>query len=322
VKQKKSPQLGLKDRFENYLTTLAEIVTEALQEIEGRKSLRTETWDHPAGGGGTLRHLKNGKVFESAIISNMVLMGELSETLQRTLHTGAGWFYTAEITIELHPINPMVPSAHMTLRYVELRDKQGNESASNKAQGVRDGWYSGSVTLTPTYVWEDDVIHFHSTLKASCEEHHPEYYALFKDACDEYYFLQHRSEPRGAGGLHFDHLRAEDGFTQEDRYEFVTTIGDIFTDAYLPVVERRYAEPYNDEQRTFQEFRRGRYAEFALLYDRNIFLSLQNEVRPEVVLAGLPPRARWDVTYAPKPGSPEAESIALLQPRDWVALAE
>lgn len=313
------PSLTLRDRFVNYVSSLQEVLCEAVQEKEGKKKFELEEWSRHAGGGGRFMTIRDGRIFESAVISTAVVFGELTDLLQRVLHTNEGRFFAVELSAELHPQNPMVPAAHLNLRYWEIREASGRGKKAEAGGQVRDAWYAGSTSLTPAYLWEEDVVHFHGVLRDVCNEYHEEFYPLFKHSADEYFFLPHRSELRGTGGLYFDHLRAEDGFTLEDRFELVTSIGDMFTDAYMPLVEKRYAEPFTDEHRQFQELRRGRYAEFALLYDRNLLLNLQNELKPEVALVQLPPRARWDAGWQPKHGSREESLQQALQPRDWLA---
>lgn len=193
----------------------------------------------------------------------------------------------------------MVPAVHANFRYLEKGDA---------------AWFGGGTDLTPCYPYTEDAVHFHRTIKLACDRHDPEFYPRFKKWCDEYFTLKHRGEMRGIGGIFFDYIQGD----IEKNFDFVRDIGDSFLDAYLPIARRRLNEPYGDDQRQYQLYRRGRYVEFNLLYDRGTIFGLETRGRTESILMSLPPLARWVYDFKPKTGSAEAKALEFFQPRDWV----
>jgi coproporphyrinogen III oxidase len=182
-----------------------------------------------------------------------------------------------------------------------------------------DGWFGGGADLTPYYLFEDDAVHFHETLKEACDRHHPDYYPEFKEECDNYFYNSHRSEARGIGGLFFDYRRASDEVSLQDWYKFTTDVGSVFVDSYRPIAEKRKDLPYTDDQRYWQEIRRGRYVEFNLVHDRGTLFGLKTGGRIESILMSLPPEVRWDYDHHPEPNTDEARLLEVLKnPRDWV----
>jgi coproporphyrinogen III oxidase len=229
------------------------------------------------------------------------VFGSLSEEFARQI-PGEGLDFTATgISLVLHPRSPMVPTVHANFRFL--------------TKGAKE-WFGGGADLTPFYPVHEDVVHFHRVWKAACDRHAPHIdYARLKRWCDEYFFLPHRGEPRGVGGIFFDYLESD----WEKSFAFVRECGHQFLEAYGPIARRRKDEPYNDRQRAFQEFRRGRYVEFNLLYDRGTIFGLKTGGRVESILMSLPPVARWQYDFRPEPGSREAELYDYLKPRDWAA---
>jgi coproporphyrinogen III oxidase len=214
-------------------------------------------------------------------------------------------FRATGVSLVLHPQSPMVPTTHANFRCIE---KGGTT------------WFGGGADLTPYYLFEDDAVHFHRTLADACNRHAPiGDYTRFKAWCDEYFFLPHRQETRGVGGVFFDYLGAKNEGAPADVFAFVQEIGRAFTAAYLPIVERRQPLPYGDTERTWQLRRRGRYVEFNLIYDRGTLFGLKTNGRVESILMSLPPQVRWDYDVMPQPGSPEAKLVAHLRPIDWLA---
>ncbi len=216
---------------------------------------------------------------------------------------GEGRDFTAcGLSLVLHPRSPMVPTVHANFRYLTKGERR---------------WFGGGADLTPYYPFREDVIHFHRTWRDACLRHPPPIdYPRFKKGCDEYFFLPHRNEPRGVGGIFFDYLEGD----VERLFDFVRDCGDAFLPAYLPIAERRKKEPYTEREKFFQEFRRGRYVEFNLVYDRGTLFGLRTGGRIESILMSLPPVVRWRYDYRPEPGSPEAELYDVyLKPRDWAA---
>jgi coproporphyrinogen III oxidase len=283
-----------------YFQDLQDRLCAALAEADGRAAFREDVWRREGGGGGRTRVLAGGGVFEKAGVNFSDVFGQLPEAMAAPLPGEGRDFTAAGISLVLHPRSPLVPTVHANFRYL--------------TRGVK-AWFGGGADLTPYYAYREDVVHFHHTWKHVCERHAPPVdYARFKRWCDEYFYLPHRGEPRGVGGIFFDYLEGD-----FDRlFAFVRDCGNAFLDAYLPVVRRRKDERYTERQRAFQEYRRGRYVEFNLLYDRGTVFGLKTGGRIESILMSLPPAVRWEYDYRPEPGSREAELYEVyLKPRDW-----
>jgi len=279
---------------------LQDQVCAALELLDGRASFREDTWQRAGGGGGCTRVLTDGAVFEKAGVNFSEVWGELSPEFAAQV-PGEGRSFTATgISLVIHPRSPLVPTVHANFRYL--------------TKGMK-WWFGGGADLTPYYPYREDVIHFHRTWKQVCSRHSLLVdYQRLKKWCDEYFFLAHRGEPRGVGGIFFDYLDGD----YPALLAFVRDCGDAFLEAYRPLVERRKDLPYTERQRAFQEFRRGRYVEFNLLYDRGTIFGLKTGGRVESILMSLPPLVRWQYDYHPEPGSPEAELYDYyLKPRDW-----
>jgi coproporphyrinogen III oxidase len=272
----------------------------ALEELDGRGRFREDPWQRPGGGGGRTRVLSDGGVFEKAGVSFSEVHGEMAEELAAQVPGEGRQFTATGVSLVLHPSSPMVPTVHANFRFL--------------TKGSRE-WFGGGADLTPYYPYRDDAVHFHRVWKAVCTRHPPPVdYARFKKWCDDYFYLPHRKEARGVGGIFFDYLEGD----FEQLLAFVEDCGEAFLEAYLPIARRRMDEPFTSEQRRFQEFRRGRYVEFNLLYDRGTLFGLKTDGRVESILMSLPPRVRWLYDYQPAPGSREAELTEYyLKPRDW-----
>jgi coproporphyrinogen III oxidase len=284
-----------------FFRTLQERICGALEELDALGRFQQDSWEREGGGGGRTRVLVEGGVFEKAGVNFSEVFGEIPADLA-TLMPGDGSKFTAcGVSLVLHPRNPMVPTAHANFRYLTHGSKQ---------------WFGGGADLTPYYPYLEDVVHFHRTWKTVCSRHGPPVdYARFKSWCDEYFFLRHRGEARGVGGIFFDYLEGD----LDRLFAFVQDCGHAFLDAYLPIAQRRQDEPYDERQRRFQEFRRGRYVEFNLIYDRGTLFGLKTGGRVESILMSLPPVVRWLYDYHAEPGSREAELYEFLKPRDWAA---
>ena len=293
---------------ETYLRSLQDTITGSLEKLDGQGRFRKDTWPRPEGGGGESRVLREGALFEQAGVNFSDVQGRqlpFSATAHRPELAGRAW-RALGVSLVLHPWNPYVPTAHMNVRFFSAI-KDGEATA---------WWFGGGFDLTPYYGFEEDARHWHATAKTACDSSFgAEAYARYKKWCDEYFFLKHRHEPRGIGGLFFDDLNAE-GF--ERSFAFTRSVGDHFLPAYLPIVERRRDMKYGEKERQFQLYRRGRYVEFNLVYDRGTRFGLQSGGRTESILMSLPPAARWEYDWKPEPGSKEAELYEkFLKPRDW-----
>jgi coproporphyrinogen III oxidase len=287
------------DDAASYFRQLQDRICHALEQLDGRGRFREDSWERPGGGGGRSRVLTDGGVFEKGGVNFSDVAGQLSEEFARQIPGEGRAFSAVGISLVLHPRSPRVPTVHANFRFLTKGQRQ---------------WFGGGADLTPYYPYREDVIHFHRTWQGVCQKHAPLVdYQRLKRWCDEYFFLPHRQEARGVGGIFFDYL--EDNL--DALFAFVRDCGDAFLEAYLPIVQRRKDELYTDRERAFQEFRRGRYVEFNLLYDRGTLFGIKTGGRTESILMSLPPVVRWHYDYKPEPGSREAELYEFLKPRDW-----
>jgi coproporphyrinogen III oxidase len=291
-----------------YFGDLHDRITAAVESIDGAK-FRRDAWQRPDGGGGESRVLSDGTVFERAGVSFSHVYGsQLPQSASSARPEIAGAAFEAMgISLVFHPRNPYVPTTHCNVRFL-IATPQGAAPV---------WWFGGGFDLTPYYAFEHDVLHWHRTARAACEPFGEGVYDTYKKWCDRYFFLPHRNETRGVGGLFFDDLN-EGGFARS--FGLLQSVGDHFLPAYLPIVERRNPLPWGERERNFQLYRRGRYVEFNLLYDRGTLFGLQSKGRTESILMSMPPLARWDYDWQPQPGTPEAALYAeFLRPRDYLA---
>jgi coproporphyrinogen III oxidase len=262
------------------------------------------SWERPGGGGGTARVLTEGAVFERAGVNVSAVQGAETppSVFQEKPETQGHPYFATGVSMVLHPRNPYVPAFHANLRYFEAGPAR---------------WFGGGMDMTPNYGFDEDARHFHRTLRAYVERHGAVDYPTVKAWCDRYFYLPHRKEMRGVGGIFFDNLQpeGEDGFARA--LAFVRAGAQAIVDAYLPVVRRRFAAPYGERERQWQLLRRGRYVEFNLVLDRGTRFGLQTDGNIEAILMSLPPLARWEFQHTPAPGSPEAEMARFLIPQDW-----
>jgi coproporphyrinogen III oxidase len=307
---------------------IQEEITQGLEKADGTSTFREDSWDRPEGGGGRSRVIRDGSIFEQGGVNFSEVWGTQlppSILVQRPEAAGHG-FYATGTSMVLHPRNPYIPTVHLNYRYFEAGPVW---------------WFGGGADLTPYYPFEEDAAHFHQTIQQACDKHHKEYYPAFKLWCDEYFYLKHRQESRGIGGIFFDY---QDGQGQlyrgpnqdgpaanyskqvgtienrswEDLFAFIQECGKSFLPAYLPIIERRRGIEYGDRERNFQLYRRGRYVEFNLVYDRGTIFGLQTNGRTEAILMSLPPLVRWEYCYHPEPNTPEANLYEIfLKPQDW-----
>jgi len=292
----------------NYLLQLQDDICENLASVDGGDGFLEDSWERDAGGGGRSRVLEDGVVFEKAGVNFSHVHGEQlpgSATAARPELAGRG-FEALGVSLVIHPRNPYVPTSHANVRFF-LAEKPGESPV---------WWFGGGYDLTPYYGFEEDAIHWHRTARAACEPFGDKVYAKYKQWCDEYFYLKHRNESRGIGGLFFDDLN-QWGFDRS--FAFMQAVGNSYLDAYLPIVEKRKEIAYGERERDFQLYRRGRYVEFNLVYDRGTLFGLQSGGRTESILMSLPPLVTWRYDWQPEPGTPEAELYdKFLVPRDWI----
>jgi len=290
-----------------YLLSLQDRLCAAIEEEDGAARFREDAWERPEGGGGRSRVLSDGAVFEQAGVGYSDVFGAglpPSASVQRPELAGRS-FEALGVSLVFHPRNPYAPTTHMNVRFF-IAEKEGSDPI---------WWFGGGFDLTPYYGFEEDAVHWHRTAREACAPFGPEIHSRYKKWCDEYFFLRHRGEPRGIGGIFFDDLN-EGGF--ERSFAFSRSVGDHLLPAYLPILRRRKDTPYGERERDFQLYRRGRYVEFNLVWDRGTLFGLQSGGRTESILMSLPPLVRWRYNWQPEPGTPEARLYEeFLRPRDW-----
>ena len=295
------------DRSEQFLRVLQTRICTAIEKVDGNAQFVDDAWTRSAGGGGVTRVLRDGAVFEQAGVNFSRVYGQSlppSATAHRPELAG-GSFVATGLSLVLHPRNPYAPTTHANVRYFEA-SKPGVEPV---------WWFGGGFDLTPFYPFDEDVRHWHTVARDVCAPFGEQVYPRYKQWCDEYFYIKHRQETRGVGGLFYDDLN-EGGF---DRcFAFMQAVGQGFLDAYLPIIERRKDRPFGEREREFQLYRRGRYVEFNLVYDRGTLFGLQSGGRTESILMSLPPRVRFEYAYEPEAGSAEAALSSYLKPRDWL----
>jgi coproporphyrinogen III oxidase len=291
---------------ETWLRDLQDRICAAIEALDGSARFVEDAWTRPEGGGGRTRVLRDGALFEQAGIGFSRVEGAslpASATAQRPELAGKSWVATG-VSLVFHPRNPHVPTTHMNVRVFRA---QGDDATV--------WWFGGGYDLTPYYVVEEDARHWHAVARAACAPFGAEVYPAHKRWCDEYFYLKHRGETRGIGGVFFDDLNRWDFDTC---FAYQRAIGESFLEAYRPIVERRRDTPYGERERAFQLYRRGRYVEFNLVWDRGTLFGLQSGGRTESILMSLPPLVRWEYGYQPEPGSAEAKLAEYLKPRDWL----
>lgn len=308
----------LKIRARDFFAGLQDEICASLETLDGAARFREDLWVRDEGGGGRTRIMEGGALFEKAGVNFSEVDGRFDEAFAAQMPVGEGSkFFATGISLVLHPSNPFVPTVHANFRYLE----RGSGS-----------WFGGGTDLTPYYPYLEDVIDFHGALKEACDKFDPWYYPRFKKWCDEYFFIKHRNEARGAGGIFFDYLTgkhadepldAGDNRRSVDRgiefvFLFVQGVARSFLPAYAAIAERRRIEPFTEREREFQLIRRGRYVEFNLVYDRGTHFGLQTRGRTESILMSLPPVVKWAYDYQPEPGTREAEAWEFFRARDWL----
>ncbi|MBR8830199.1 MAG: Oxygen-dependent coproporphyrinogen-III oxidase [Chroococcopsis gigantea SAG 12.99] len=316
-------------RVSAFMKSLQDEICTGLTAIDGEKPFREDSWQREEGGGGRSRVLREGNIFEQGGVNFSEVWGDQlppSILKQRPEAAGHG-FYATGTSMVLHPRNPYIPTVHLNYRYFEAGPVW---------------WFGGGADLTPYYGFTEDATHFHKSFKETCDKYHPEYYEVFKRWCDEYFYLNHRGETRGVGGIFFDYQDGLDPLYRgpypessaaiyseklppqsprnwEDIFGFISDCGRTFLNAYVPIVQRRHQTPYGDRERQFQLYRRGRYVEFNLVYDRGTIFGLQTNGRTESILMSLPPLVRWEYDYHPEPNTQESRLYEVfLKPQDWL----
>lgn len=299
-----------KETFTNFIHTLQNDICAAIEKADGGATFKQDEWQREGGGGGKTRVLANGNVVEKGGVNTSVVYGKLPESMMNYLKLNHSNFFACGLSLIIHPTNPFVPTVHANYRYFEVYDDNGQ---------VVDQWFAGGSDLTPYYLYEEDAMHFHQTIKNVCDLFDNTFYNNYKQACDTYFFNTHRSEGRGIGGAFFDYLRATEQHDSDFWFNFTTSMGHAFVNSYVPIVEKRKNQPYTDENRYWQAIRRGRYVEFNLIHDKGTLFGLKTNGRIESILMSLPPVVRWDYDFTPAEGSHEEQLLHVLrQPKNWL----
>lgn len=305
--------MNVKEAFSDYILSLQNKICTALEHEDGKAVFTEDRWKRPEGGGGISRIIAGGNVFEKGGVNTSMVYGDLPAAMQEVFKVSDSRFFACGLSLVIHPLNPFVPVVHANWRYFELYNPSGEPI---------DRWFGGGSDLTPSYIFKEDGQHFHLTLKKTMDAFGDDLYPRYKKHCDEYFVNKHRNnESRGIGGVFYDYLRPADEAEANRLFAFQQANGNAFLPSYLPIVTRRKDIAYNDEEKRWQEIRRGRYVEFNLIHDRGTLFGLRTNGRTESILMSLPPRARWEYDYHPAPGSREAELIDFLKPVDWAGLS-
>lgn len=302
-----------------YLQNLQTRIVEALELVDGKNFLN-DTWQRPEGGGGTSCLLEGGNVFERAGVGFSHVLGNKlppAATIAHPEAAGRAW-EAMGVSLVMHPRNPFAPTVHMNIRFFVAKAPKSDETNDVEAAELAEDiwWFGGGMDLTPYYGFEEDCVHFHRTNRNVLDSFDKGYYPKFKKHCDEYFYLKHRKEPRGIGGIFFDDFN-ELGF--ERSFELQRAVGDSFLNAYLPILQRRKDMPYSENERDFQAYRRGRYVEFNLVFDRGTLFGLQSNGRVESILMSMPPIVKWRYDWKPESGTAEEKLYTeFLIDRDWL----
>src|ERR1051326_795380 len=285
-----------------YFKSLQDTICKGLEQLDDAAKFKEDLWQREGGGGGRTRVIQNGKVFEKGGVNFSEVYGEAPQFLKsEILGLKSEMFFASGVSLVIHPANPFVPIIHMNVRYLQLGDAE---------------WFGGGIDLTPVYVEENDAKYFHQTLKATCDRFHPSFYSDFKKWADNYFFIKHRNETRGIGGIFFDHIgrdKKELKISLGQFFEFVMAVGNIFLPTYTHLVRKNKDKPFGEKEKQWQLLRRGRYAEFNLVYDRGTKFGLETSGRTESILMSLPPQANWKYNFTPEKNSAEEKMLAILK---------
>ncbi|MEM1123776.1 MAG: oxygen-dependent coproporphyrinogen oxidase [Bacteroidota bacterium] len=300
----------MKNEIVTYLKDLQDDICQQLEVADGVGKFQQDNWNRPGGGGGRTRIIQ-GALIEKGGVNFSAVEGNLPEKISKALNLPASQFFATGVSIVLHPVSPMVPIIHMNVRYFETINQENPEQTT--------WWFGGGIDLTPHYIVAEDSRFFHQSLKKVCDQHHTAYYPKFKQWADDYFYIKHRKETRGIGGIFYDRLSNQDEFTKADRFAFMQSVGNAFCPIYLHLAEKNRHLPYGEAEKNWQFIRRGRYVEFNLVWDRGTKFGLDTDGRTESILMSLPPMANWVYSHSPAEGSQEKATLELLKKGiDWV----
>lgn len=300
-----------KEQISAYFKSLQQDICQLLEKTDGSGRFVEDVWDRPEGGGGLTRIMKGGSIIEKGGVNFSAVHGELSPVITKALSLDPSLFFATGISIVMHPHNPMVPIIHMNVRYFEISDPLTGEK--------KNSWFGGGIDLTPHYIDEIDARFFHNCLKNTCDRFDKAYYPEFKNWADDYFFIPHRKETRGIGGIFFDRLSESELYTLEQRFDFAKAVGETFVPVYTELMTKNSSIPFTDEHKKWQHLRRGRYVEFNLVHDKGTKFGFDTNGRTESILMSMPPMASWEYDFKPIPNSMEAKTLELLRKGiNWV----
>lgn len=302
--------MTIKEDWILFIEDLQNRICNVLEHTDGKAKFIEDKWEREEGGGGKTRVISNGNVFEKGGVNTSIVFGDVTEAMRTQLKIEGSKWFACGISIVMHPVNPFVPTIHCNYRMFELY---------NEKNEVEDRWFGGGTDLTPYYLFEEDAKYFHQVYKIVCDEFDPSFYPRFKKNCDNYFVNWHRNEERrGIGGIFYDYQRPDEKHDVNFWMKFGKKCGEAFISSYIPIAEKRKNINFNEEQKHWQEIRRGRYTEFNLVHDRGTLFGLKTNGRTESVLMSLPPTVRFEYNYQPEPGSPEDKVLqACLHPVEW-----
>ncbi len=297
-----------KEKIRDWFSGLQLDICKQLEEADGKGKFISDEWERPGGGGGITRVITKGNIIEKGGVNFSEVWGKTPEPVLKSMQLPAGEhpdFFATGVSIVIHPYNPMVPIIHMNVRYFEM---------SNGTW-----WFGGGIDLTPHYVQPEDAKYFHQQLKSVCDKYDLTYYPDFKKWADDYFFVKHRNETRGIGGIFFDYLKEENEYNKSSRFDFIKGVGSIFAPTYKVLIQKNHTLPFNEREKHWQHLRRGRYVEFNLVWDRGTKFGLDTDGRTESILMSLPPLAEWEYRHDPEPTSPEGATLSFLKKGiDWI----
>lgn len=296
------------EEIKQYLLQLQQSICTSLEELDGEAVFVDDKWERTEGGGGLSKVIQNGAVFEKGGVNFSHVYGKLPDVLKSETRN-ADYFHATGVSIVIHPQNPFVPIIHMNVRYFCM-----SESAESE---ITEEWFGGGIDVSPAYPNETDTLHLHTLLKNACDSFDETYYPKFKLWCDDYFTIKHRNEMRGVGGIFFDHLRPKNETEKAELFAFLQSVGNSFIPVYEQIVNNNIDKPYTEKNKEWQFIRRGRYAEFNLVYDRGTHFGLRTNGRIESILMSLPPHAEWKYNFIPEAGSEEEKTLTFFQPKDW-----
>jgi coproporphyrinogen III oxidase len=300
------------EQVQSFFKNLQDDICLSIESTDGKAKFIEDAWNRDGGGGGRTRVLQDGRIIDKGGVNWSGVHGELPLAIQKALQLESKFFFATGISIVMHPVNPNVPIIHMNVRYFETR-------TSKNAVEIEDAWFGGGIDLTPHYIVDEDAKWFHQQLKKTCDKHSNKYYSEHKKWADDYFFIKHRKETRGVGGIFFDRMKANTETSLNDLFEYVKGIGKTFAPTYTQLMTKNTSLPFGERELEWQKIRRGRYVEFNLVYDKGTKFGLDTDGRIESILMSLPRMAGWPYDFKPEAGSPEAYTLSkLVKGVDWV----